>query len=269
MSEIKVAIAGLGAIGKAVALALHGGKLPGLTLGAVATRDSVKARGWLDGHGINAPVVSLTELPSHADLAVECAPGAILGEIATPMLQAGKKVMVLSAAALLSRPELVDVARRSGGQIIVPSGALLGLDAVTAAAEGQIQSVTMITRKPPNGLVGAPHLERNNISVDGLSAPKLVFKGTAREAALGFPANVNVAAALSLAGIGPDRTTIEIWADPGVTRNCHSIVVVSDAANFTVSIENVPSENPKTGRITAQSVLAALRKLNAPLRIGT
>ncbi len=127
----------------------------------------------------------------------------------------------------------------------------------------------MITRKPPNGLAGAPHLVRNDISVEGLTAPKLVFKGSAREAALGFPANVNVAAALSLAGIGPDRTTIEIWADPGITRNCHAIEVVSDAATFSVSIENVPSENPRTGRITAQSVLAALRKLNAPLRIGT
>ncbi len=185
------------------------------------------------------------------------------------MLTAGRRVMVLSAAALLSRPELIELARTHGGQIIVPSGALLGLDAVAAAAEGTIHSVRMITRKPPGGLAGAPHLERNHISVDGLTAPKLVFSGSARQAALGFPANVNVAAALSLAGIGPDRTTIEIWADPAVTRNCHSIEVVSDAATFTVAIENIPSENPKTGRITAQSVLAALRKINAPLRIGT
>lgn len=269
MSQRKVAIAGLGAIGKAVATALHRGKLPGLELAAVASRDQAKARGWLADCGIVAPVVALADLPKHADLAVECAPGAILHEICGPMLTAGKRVLVLSAAALLSRPELIESARAHGGQIIVPSGALLGLDAVTAAAEGKIESVRMITRKPPNGLVGAPHLVRNDISVEGLTSPKLVFKGSAREAAIGFPANVNVAAALSLAGIGPDRTTIEIWADPTVTRNCHSIEVISDAANFTVAIENVPSENPKTGRITAQSVLATLRKLNAPLRIGT
>jgi aspartate dehydrogenase len=268
LTDTKVAIAGLGAIGKAVALALQKG-MPGLHLAAVASRDAGKARTWLDGHGIDAPVVALAALPKHADLAVECAPGAVLSEICTPMLAAGRRVMVLSAAALLTRPELIELARVHGGQIIVPSGALLGLDAVTAAAEGQIRSVRMITRKPPNGLAGAPHLTRNDISVAGLTAPKLVFSGSARDAALGFPANVNVAAALSLAGIGPDRTTIEIWADPGVTRNCHAIEVVSDAATFTVSIENVPSENPKTGRITAQSVLAALRKLNAPLRIGT
>ena len=177
--------------------------------------------------------------------------------------------MVLSAGALLPRPELIELARARGGQIIVPSGALLGLDAVTAAAEGTIHSVHMITRKPPNGLAGAPHLVANGISVEGLTEAKRVFSGTARDAAAGFPANVNVAAALSLAGIGPDRTTIEIWADPSVTRNCHSVEVDADSARFTLAIENIPSENPKTGRITAQSVLAALRKLQAPLRIGT
>jgi aspartate dehydrogenase len=152
---------------------------------------------------------------------------------------------------------------------MVPTGALIGLDAVTAAAEGVIHSVRMTTRKPPNGLEGAPYLRANGISLAGLNTAKCVFSGTAREAAAGFPANVNVVAALSLAGIGPDRTMIEIWADPAVSRNCHSIEVDSDSARFTMSIENVPSENPRSGRITGLSVLAALRKLNAPLRVGT
>ena len=177
--------------------------------------------------------------------------------------------MVLSAGALLPRPQLIDLARARGGQIIVPTGALLGLDAVTAAAEGTIHSVRMITRKPPRGLAGAPYLESNGISVESLNGPKRVFCGTARDAAAGFPANVNVAAALSLAGIGPDRTLMEIWADPTVDRNCHTIEVDSDSARFTLSIENIPSENPRTGRITALSVLAALRKLGSPMRVGT
>src|SRR5580704_10105228 len=185
------------------------------------------------------------------------------------MLAAGKSVMVLSAGALLPHPDLIALARERGGQIIVPTGALLGLDAVTAAAEGRIRSVRMVTRKPPNGLAGAPYLVANNISVDNLREPKRVFAGTAREAAAGFPANVNVAAALALAGIGPDRTLMEIWADPALDRNCHSIEVDADSARFTLSIENIPSENPRTGRITALSVLAALRKLHAPLRVGT
>ena len=97
-----------------------------------------------------------------------------------------------------------------------------------------------------------------------------MFEGTAREGAHGFPANVNVAAALGLAGIGPDRTRLEIWADPALDRNTHTIAVESDSARFTMSIENVPSEeNPGTGKITALSVIAALRGLVAPLRVGS
>jgi aspartate dehydrogenase len=268
MSSTRIAIAGLGAIGRALARRLAAG-VPGLELACVAVRDRGKAEAWMEEEGIDCPIVPLAEMPRHADLAVEAAPAAILEEICRPMLEAGRKVMVLSAGALLPRPELIELAKERGGQIIVPTGALIGLDAVTAAAEGTINAVRMTTRKPPRGLIGAPYLEKNGISVEGLNEAKRVFSGTAREAAAGFPANVNVAAALSLAGIGPDRTTIDIWADPAVTRNCHTIEVESDSATFSMTIENIPSENPKTGRITALSALAALRKLHSPLRVGT
>jgi aspartate dehydrogenase len=152
---------------------------------------------------------------------------------------------------------------------VVPTGALIGLDAVTAAAEGTIHSVRLVTRKPPLGLAGALYLVEHGINVEGLAEPLRIFEGTAREAATGFPANLNVAVALSLAGIGPDRTRVEIWADPTVTRNTHRIEVDSDSARFSMTIENIPSENPRTGRITALSVIACLRKQRASLRIGT
>ena len=268
MTDMRIAIAGLGTIGRGVARRLADG-MPGLKLACVAARDEEKARGWLDEEGIEVPIVALDEFPEHADLAVECAPAAVLEQICRPMLGAGKQVMVLSCGALLPRPELLELAREHGGRIVVPTGGLLGLDAVAAAAEGTIHSVKMTTRKPPNGLAGAPHLVKNAISVEGLNEPKLVFSGTARDAAAGFPANVNVVAALALAGIGPDRTMIDIYADPTVSRNCHVIEVDADAARFMLSIENVPSENPKTGRIVALSIIATLRKLAAPLRVGT
>ena len=268
MPSKRIAIAGLGEIGKTVARRLVQG-LPGLSLAAIATRDHAKAQAWLDREGISCPLVSLDELPTHADLVVECAPAAFLDQICRPMLKAGKQVMVLSASALLPRPDLIELAKAHGGQIIVPTGALIGFDAVTAAAEGTINSVQMVTRKPPGGLAGAPYLVENGISMEGVTSALRVFKGSARDAAAAFPANVNVVAALSLAGIGPDRTTIDIWADPAVSRNCHTIEVESDSATFSMTIENIPSENPKTGRITALSALAALRKMHAPLRVGT
>jgi aspartate dehydrogenase len=268
MPTTRVAIAGLGTIGRALARALDDG-VPGLALSAVAARDAGKAQAWLEAQEIDCPVVALRDMPAHADLAIECAPAALIADICVPMLAAGRQVMVLSCGALLPRPELIDLAKAHGGRIMVPTGGLLGLDAVAAAAEGTIHSVKMTTRKPPNGLAGAPYLVANDISVEGLNEAKRVFSGSAREAAAGFPANVNVAAALSLVGIGPDRTMIDIWADPAVTRNCHVIEVDADAARFTLSIENVPSDNPKTGKIVALSVLATLRKLHAPLAVGT
>ena len=105
--------------------------------------------------------------------------------------------------------------------------------------------------------------------MEGLTEPLKVFTGNAKEAAKGFPANLNVVVALALAGIGPDRTMLEIWADPTVVRNTHTITVDSDSARFTMTMENIPSENPKTGRIVAQSVTALLRKMTSSFVVGT
>jgi aspartate dehydrogenase len=265
----RVAIAGFGAIGKVVAEQLDRG-LDGLALAAVSARDAARAERAMAGFAHPVPVLPLGRLAETADIIVECAPAALLRDIAEPALARGRLLIVLSCGALLDNFDLVDLARRHGGRILVPTGALLGLDAVQGAAQGDISRLHMITRKPPDGLDGAPYLLENAIGVAGLRQALRVFSGNAREAARGFPANVNVAAALALAGIGPERTTIEIWADPAVDRNIHRIEVEADAVRLTMQIENVPSlENPKTGRLTPLSVIALLRKLTAPLAIGT
>ncbi|MCZ6524112.1 MAG: aspartate dehydrogenase [Alphaproteobacteria bacterium] len=266
--RLRVAVAGLGAIGGAVAARLDAG-LPGLELAAVAARDAAKARRRMAGFGEPAPLVPLAALAERAEVVVDCAPAALFAEIAGPAVAAGRILVTVSAGALLDHPELIERARQRGARILVPSGAILGLDAVRAAAEGEIGTVTMVTRKPPAGLAGAPYLEDRGLSRAGLAAPLKVFEGSALEGARGFPANVNVAAALSLAGIGPERTRLEIWADPGLSRNTHHIRVEADSARFEMTIENRPSdENPRTGRITALSVIACLRALAAPLVVG-
>ncbi len=268
-APLRVALGGFGAIGKSVARALDRG-IEGLSLAAVSARDIQRAERVIASFAHPVPILPLQELSEHAEIVVECAPAALLREIAEPALRRGRRLIVLSAGALLDNLDLVDLARRSGGRVHVPSGALLGLDAILAAAEGGIRSVRMITRKPPRGLMGAPYLEAHGIDLAAFGEARRVFSGTAREAARGFPANLNVAAALALAGIGPDRTTVEIWADPALASNCHEIAVESDAARFSMRIENVPSaENPKTGRLVALSVIAALKKLKSPFLIGT
>ncbi len=163
-------------------------------------------------------VVDARELARRCDVIVECAPSIAFPVIVRPAAETGRIVVSVSAAALIENMGLVDVAR-TGARIILATGALLGFHAVRAAARGVIYSVRMVTRKPPRSLLGAPCLEANSIDITNLSAPLRLFTASAREGARGFPANVNVTAALALAGIGPDRTELEIWADPTLNRN--------------------------------------------------
>jgi aspartate dehydrogenase len=264
----RVAVAGLGPIGTRLAKALDDG-IEGLTLAAVSSANIEKHRGWLDKLKKRPAALPIEALAEAADIVVECAPSKLVRAIVAPVVSRGKTAVVLSVGALLENEDLIALAKQKGGQIVVPTGALIGLDAMTAAAVGTIHSVQMVTRKPLKGLDGAPYLVEHNIEIKDITTPLKIFDGTAREAARGFPANLNVAVALSLAGIGADRTRVEIWADPTVTRNTHRIEVDADSARFSMTIENIPSENPKTGLITALSVIACLRKLNAPLRVGT
>lgn len=264
----RVAVAGLGPIGIKLVEALDAG-IDGLVLSAVAVRDPNKTRPELDALRSKPPILPIDQLEPMADIVIECAPAALLATIIRPFLMRGKTAIVLSASALLDNADLVECAKSNGAQIVVPTGALIGLDAMTAAAQGTIHSVRMITRKPVRGLLGAPHIVENGIDLEHLREPLKVFEGTARQAARGFPANLNIAVALSLAGIGPDKTVLEVWADPDLDRNTHRIEVDADSASFSMSIANVPSQNPKTGRITALSVIAYLRKMSAPLRVGT
>jgi aspartate dehydrogenase len=265
---LRVAVVGLGAIGVKIVEALDQG-IDGLVLVAVSAQTPAKHQNFLARLTSKPALLPIDALAAVADVVIECAPSKLVRSIVAPFVSSGKTAIVLSAGALLDNEDLIALAKQNGGQIVVPTGALLGLDAVTAAAEGNIHSVRMVTRKPVVGLVGAPYLIEHNIAIEGITEPLKVFEGTAREAAKGFPANLNVAVALSLAGVGPDRTRLEIWADPALTRNTHRIEVESDSARFSMSIENVPSENPKTGMITALSVIAYLRKQRSALRVGT
>ena len=267
-NSLTVGIAGLGAVGLNVARALEEG-IPRLALAAIAVRDRDKARRNLPGAGERIPIVAAEALAQTCDVVIECLPPQLFRSVGVSVIDRGKIFMPLSVGQLLDNWDLVERAKKTGARILAPTGALLGLDAVRAAAEGTIHSVTMVTRKPPSGLEGAPYLVDRGISLKDLKAPAKIFDGSAREGARGFPANVNVAAALSLAGIGPDKTRLEIWADPALSRNTHRIEVDADTARFSMAIEGIPSENPRTGRIVPLSVIAALRGLVAEIKVGT
>lgn len=257
---LKIGIVGMGVIGRRVADAVTRG-IPGTTLVGVSVRQTATAAGH--------PVLPLDELIERADLIVEAATQAALREFGPAVLSAGKHLMVLSVGALVGVLDgWAALAEKHGCRILVPSGAIAGLDGVKGAREGAITAVTMETRKPPRGLAGAPYIEQRSIDLDRITAETLIFEGPATEAVRGFPANVNVVAALSLAGIGPERTRIKIFAVPGQARNQHRITVEGEFGTLRIEVENVPSENPRTGRLSYLSAIAMLRELGSAVQVG-
>jgi aspartate dehydrogenase len=262
-----IGIVGCGVIGKALLRALAKGKLSARVAG-VTSRAEKSAQEILSTLSSPPPYLSLAELIESSDLIIEAVGGFVVASLAEKVFAAGKDLMVISIGALLDHPEVIEKARSTGCHLYCPSGAIAGLDGIKSASVGQITHVTHTTRKPPAGLEGAPYLAERGISLRGLQAETEVFSGSAREACRGFPANVNVTAAVSLAGIGPDKTRVRILAVPGLLRNCHDIDVEGEFGLLHVHIENVPSENPKTGKLTALSIVRAVQDVIDPVRIG-
>ena len=263
-----IGIVGCGAIGRALLLAGDAGVL-GVPVAGVASRTSSTALAFLSTLNAPPPYLDLAELVERSSLLVETAGGHVVTLLAKTAFAAGKDLMVISIGALLEHPEVIEQARALGCRLYAPSGAIAGLDGIKSACQGQVDSVEMVSRKPIAALEGAPYLIENEIPVSGLVKEREVFHGTAREACRGFPSNLNVSAAVSLAGIGPDRTTVRIVADPSLSRNCHDITVEGEFGLLKVHIENIPSENPKTGRLTALSIIRSVRDSIDPVRIGT
>lgn len=265
---IGVGVVGLGAIGRQVCRAIDAG-MPGVRLTGALARDRKRAEAFLAGLSCKPPFLPLADLVAASDLVVEASTQAHLEEVAPAVLEAGRDLVVLSCGALLFHPEWIELAEARGCRIHVPSGAIAGLDGIKGARVGAITSVSMETRKPPRGLAGAPWIEQQKIDLDAIRTETLIFEGPATEACRAFPANVNVLAAVSLAGVGPERTRTRIYAVPGLERNRHRVRVEGEFGALTIEIENVPSENPRTGRLSYLSTIALLRDLGAALRVGT
>ena len=202
---------------------------------------------------------------------IEAAGPAVVRRYAAGWLARGADVMVLSAGALVDpvlARELHAVARAHERRILVPSGAVAGIDGIRAGALGGMRTLSLRTTKPPRGLAGAPYVVANAIDLDALTVPTTIFEGTVADAVRGFPSNVNVAAVLALAGAGID-VRVSVVADPTSTTNVHEIEASGEFGTFTVRLDNLPSpENPKTSALAPLSALAMLRRLSQSLWVG-
>lgn len=265
---VKLGVVGLGVIGKAVVEAADAGRIP-VQVPVASTRTPANVETFLAALR-NPPVLADIDAVVHgSDIVLEAAGAALVEPICRAALPLGKEVIVTSIGALLEREDLVEMAEAGGGRIYAPSCAIIGLDGLRAAREGRLDSVTMTTRKPPAGLAGAPYVVEQGIDLARIKSPEVIFEGDVLEACRGFPANVNVSAAVALAGIGPRKTRIRIFCDPEIERNIHEVEAVGAHGRFFFRIENVPSENYRTGILTYLSVLALMRERESALVIGS
>jgi aspartate dehydrogenase len=261
-----VGVIGYGAIGRPLVEAVARGEAGDARVVAVLVRDPGRYR-TVPGDALLTGDQS-TFLAQASDLVVEAGGHDAVRQHGEAVLANGRDLMVVSVGAfadeeLLAR--LQAAARAAGRQILVPSGAIAGLDAIGAAAVGELDEVTITSRKPPEAWRGTP-AESEAL---GATEPRLLYEGSARAGVRLFPQNVNVAAAVSLAGIGLERTTMRVYADPSITHNTHEVRARGAFGELQLLLRNVPSpDNPKTGRITAMSVLKALRNRGAPLVVG-
>jgi aspartate dehydrogenase len=267
----RVAIAGAGAIANVLIDGIARGEAGLARVAAIGARAPGVGRATPIARRASALVTGLDELADHAPLVIEAAGGDVVRAHAAAWLERGADVMVLSAGALIDagvRDELIACARAHRRRILVPSGAIAGVDGVRAAAIGGLRTLTLRTTKPPRGLAGAPHIVASGIDLDALTTATTVFAGSVADAVRGFPSNVNVAAVLALAGRGAD-VRVEVVADPHGTTNRQEIEASGTFGKFRVQLDNQPSPaNPKTSMLAPLSALAMLRRLSDPLWVG-
>ena len=256
---MRVGLIGCGNIGTTLCESIAEGGIP---VDIVAITDLIPERAaeLVRTFGLRAETGTIEETVKCADYAVECAaPDAVESVLQAAMLH-GKDCLIISVGGLLEADDLLEEARSCGVTVDIPSGAICGLDGLHAARESGLESVTLTTRKPPAAFTNVPWLEERGLDMSRLLESVVVFEGTAREACRAFPKNINVAATLSLAGVGPERTRVRIIADPGATCNIHEIEVLGAFGRLLTRTENRPStRNPGSSSLASWSVISELR----------
>lgn len=271
---MRVGVIGAGAIGGYILDGIARGAAGPVTLVGVADLPSSGGRLVECGARVGCPTTTeVAELIGwRPDLIVEAAAPAAVRAHALAILRGGIDLLVMSVGALANGAFLAavaDAARASGQRVHVPSGAIGGLDVLRSARIAGLDAVTLTTSKPPRALAGAPFFDANAIDLAGIDRRTVLFEGSAAVAVEQFPANVNVAAAVSLAGIGPESTRVRVVADPALTANVHEIAARGAFGEMTLRVANLPSPtNPKTSLLACLSPLATLRRLTDPIQVG-
>jgi aspartate dehydrogenase len=274
MPEIlNIGIVGCGAIGTSLAKVIKGEFIGQARLAALYDLDTAKAEKLslaISGNKKLA-VNGLDRLIARSSLVIESASSLCSWKIAKSALSRGRDVMIMSTGGIAGRlNQLNRLARAKNSRVYVPSGAIAGIDALKAAKMGRVTKVTIVTRKNPRSFAGVKIIEERKINLKAIKKDTVIFSGSAKQAVKSFPQNINVAAVLSLAGIGAGKTAVKIIASPMVKRNIHEIEIISQAGRIFTRTENIPHpDNPKTSFLAVLSAAAVLKQILVPVRIGT
>lgn len=272
--RLRIGIIGCGTIGGYVLDAVMAGKIENSEIAMVCGRSNhSKGAAKVKGYGLKWVTDYRMLLKADINLVVEAASHEALEETGVQILKAGIDLIPASIGSLVSERLYEDLkqAAREGKSIMhIPSGGIGGLDAIQAAIHAGVEEISMTSRKPPVAWKGIPYVEQMELDLEHMDEPTVLYEGPARDCVKKFPQNINIAAALSLAGLGFDTTHIRIVADPTVVHNTHEIHCRGDAGRFTIILENVPvPENPKTTYMACLSVLATIKNLRSCCRVGT
>ncbi|MCP4653299.1 MAG: DUF108 domain-containing protein [Candidatus Omnitrophica bacterium] len=268
MKKTKIGIVGCGGIGTGVACFVDKNLKDKVFIYAICDVDSEKACVLKKKLKAHPKVLGLDDLIKSADLIVEVASKEAAKLTLAKAIKYKKDVMILSVGALIENKALIKKADACGINIYIPSGAICGVDGLGALSVANIKDISLITSKPPKGLIGADYLKNKKIDLNNLKKEKVVFNGSVNEAIKHFPKNINVAAILLLVS-NFSKVNVCIKADPKIKRNTHRIEINAKEAKICVEVANVPSSvNPKTSTLAILSAQYMLKKIFSSLKIG-
>lgn len=270
---LKIGIIGCGAIGSSLAEVIAKDLSKQAKLAALYDIDIKKAQRLSKAISKkkNLAVVNRGQLINRSNLVIESASSACSWDISKATLSKNCDIMIMSAGGIAGHfKQLSVLAKRNNSRVYIPSGAICGIDALKAARLAKIKKVILTTRKSPRSFKGVKFIKDRGINLEKIKKDKLLFSGSAAAAVKYFPQNINVAAVLSIAGIGPHKTMVRIIASPGTKRNIHEIQIQSNAGTISTRTENVlHPDNPKTSYLAVLSAIATLRQILVPVRVGT
>ncbi len=263
---MKIGVIGCGAIGSVLCRFIDG-ELKDSELVAICDIDRKKAEKISNSLKSKPIITDVNTLIKKSDLVVEAVSPSIVKSILKKCIKNKKHLMVMSVGGIIQNMDLLG---KLTARLFIPSGAICGIDGVKAANIESIDSVIITTTKGPRGLEGAPYIVKNKIDLGKIKEKTKIFEGDALKAIKWFPQNVNVAATLSLAGIGPEKTKVKVVVDPKIKRNMHEIEVIGSFGRLYTRTENVVSPlNPKTSHLAVLSACATLKRLTGHVKIGS